>query len=236
MDFRAKLLSTLRAIEPILLQPGVLVGGSEVPNLLEPGARSSLVVSQDVDIVVSVPQHANVKRRLRDIHELEPSQDEASVWLPKHPGLIEVNFIGMDPSISRAGETYVLEDSELPLLVFGQLSFLRPAEPLVIEGLAIPVPRPAGLLLEKMITDRTGEKGDRDLLVVLGLLLVAAPADLEELETIYTGLPPDLQYAVLSNLTVLSLLEPRAYMPDPRHHRHLVGDLLRRLEDLRGVP
>jgi hypothetical protein len=139
----------------------------------------------------------------------------------------------LTPRTSATGS--VIEDGELPLLVFGQLSFLRPAEPLVIEGLAIPVPRPAGLLLEKNDPDRTGEKGDRDLLVVLGLLLVAAPADLEELETIYTGLPADLQYAILSNLTVLSLLEPRAHMPDPRHHRHLVGDLLRRLEALRGV-
>ncbi|MGA2766328.1 MAG: hypothetical protein ABSG17_23535 [Spirochaetia bacterium] len=32
--------------------------------------------------------------------------------------------------------------------------------------------RPAGLILEKLITDRSGEKGDRDLLVALALSLL----------------------------------------------------------------
>jgi hypothetical protein len=54
VSFRTKLLATLREIEPVLVEPGVLVAGSEVPNLLEPGAASSLVVSQDVDIAVPV--------------------------------------------------------------------------------------------------------------------------------------------------------------------------------------
>jgi hypothetical protein len=33
-------------------EPGVLIVGSEVPNLLQPGAASTLVVSQDVDLAV----------------------------------------------------------------------------------------------------------------------------------------------------------------------------------------
>lgn len=36
--FRDRLLATLRAVEPILDVPGVLVAGSEVPNLLEANA------------------------------------------------------------------------------------------------------------------------------------------------------------------------------------------------------
>ena len=35
VTFRDRLLATLRAVEPILEVPGVLVAGSEVPNLLE---------------------------------------------------------------------------------------------------------------------------------------------------------------------------------------------------------
>ena len=117
LDFRSRLLRTLRAVEPILAVQGVLVVGSEVPNLLEPNARSSLVVSQDGDIAVPVASHAAVKARLSQLHGLYPSREEPSVWLPAGDDMIEVNFIGMDPDSDRSGETYVLEDRELPLLV-----------------------------------------------------------------------------------------------------------------------
>ena len=42
MDFRARLLRTLHAVAPILEQPGVLVAGSEVTNLLEPYPRKRI--------------------------------------------------------------------------------------------------------------------------------------------------------------------------------------------------
>ncbi len=45
--FRDRLLSTLKAVQTVLNVPGVLVIGSEVPNLLQPDAASTLVVSQD---------------------------------------------------------------------------------------------------------------------------------------------------------------------------------------------
>lgn len=45
MKFRDRLVGTLRCIRPLFDIPGVLVVGSEVPNLLEPGAASTLVVS-----------------------------------------------------------------------------------------------------------------------------------------------------------------------------------------------
>jgi hypothetical protein len=233
VDFRAKLLATLRAIEPILGEPGVMIAGSEVPNLLEPNAASSLVVSQDVDVAVSVDCHAAVKRRLGEISDLERSLEEPSVWLPKRPELIEVNFIGMDTR--RAGETYVLEDNELPLLVFGHLSLLQKAKPVSVGGLSIPVPRPAGLVLEKLVTDRSGEKGDRDLLVVLALLLVARPEDLDEVEHEYRGLAPELRYLVRSNLSLLSLLPPRSGMPDPEPHRAKVAALSGRLDRVEAL-
>jgi len=129
------------------------------------------------------------------------------------------------------GDTYVLDDPELPLLVFAGLSLLRPADPRVIEDLPVPLPRPAGLLLEKLMTDRSGEKGDRDLLVGLGLLLVSGKEDKEELLTLYRDLPPELRYAVRSGLSTLSLLEPRLHMPDPEPHRAEVAELLSALEN-----
>ncbi len=46
MRFRDKLEATLRAVAPLFEVPGVIVGGSEVPNLLQPGAASTLAVSQ----------------------------------------------------------------------------------------------------------------------------------------------------------------------------------------------
>lgn len=54
--------------------------------------------------------------------------------------------------------------------------------------------------------------------------------DLEELVSSYRLLRTDLRHAVRSNLTILSLLEAREGMPDPRLHRHTVSDLLGHLD------
>lgn len=54
-----------------------MVVGSEVPNLLEPDAAATLVVSQDV--AVPVDRHAQVKRRLQDLHGFHQSTEEPSV-------------------------------------------------------------------------------------------------------------------------------------------------------------
>lgn len=232
VSFRDRLIATLRAVEPILEVPGVLVAGSEVPNLLEVGAASTLVVSQDVDLAIPVGAHADVRARLDRITELAPSRDEPSVWVPV-PGradLIEVNFIGVDPAILDPIDTYERPDDRLPLMVFGPLSLLRPAPPIVADGLRIPVPRAAGLALEKLVTDRTGEKGDRDLLVVAGLLSTMGPADLEELEHTFRDLPAELRHQVRTNLSILSLIEARPSMPDPSGHRATIAELLGRLE------
>lgn len=207
-----------------------MIVGSEVPNLLEAGAAATLVVSQDVDIGVPVARHAAVKARLRELEGLRPSSEEPSVWIPDSPELLEVNFLGIDPATRSGDDTYVLEDPELPLIVFGLLSLLQEGDPVDAGGLEIPVPRVAGLLLEKLATERSGEKGDRDLLVAVGLMLVAAAEDLAEVEEQYRSLPSELRYAVRSNLSALSLLEPRAAMPDPRSHRDAVLALLHRLE------
>jgi len=236
VDFKTCLLETLRAVQPILLEPGVLVAGSEVPNLIERDAASTLVVSRDLDIAVPVERHRQVKARLRQLSGFKPSAEEPSVWLPLRPGLLEVNFIGMDTVSERAGETYVLEDSELPLLVFADLALLSPGKTVRIEGLEIPLPKPAGLLVEKLLTDRSGEKGDRDLLVALALLLVAEPADLEELVVLYRGLPAERRFAVRSGLSVLALLEPRTGMPDPAPHRARLARLMARLEKVEPEP
>jgi hypothetical protein len=149
--------------------------------------------------------------------------------MPRTADLLEVNFVGMDRA-QDPGDAYVLEDDRLPLLVFGALSLVEPGAELDIDGTRVRVPRPGGLLLEKLVTDRTGEKGERDLLVALGLIVTAGPADFNEFEQAYGRLRPELQHAVCSNLTVLSLIEARAGMPDPLPRRAAVAALLRRLE------
>lgn len=232
MTFRDRLLATLRAVEPILGVPGVLVAGSEVPNLLETDAAATLVVSQDVDLAIPVAVHEEVKARLDQITRLVPSSDEPSVWIPRPeaPDLIEVNFIGLDPAIIEPSDTYEKEDRRLPLMVFGPLSLLSAGRVIEIDGLRIPLPQPAGLALEKLVSDRTGEKGDRDLLVVAGLLISMASSDLDQLEVLYRRLPVELRHQVRSNLSILSLLDARPGMPDPRARRSVVDALLRRLE------
>lgn len=203
--------------------------GSEVPNLLEEGAAATLVVSQDLDVGVPVSQHAALRQRLDELDEFEPSAEEPSVWTPRSPDLLELNFVGIDPAQDPA-EAYVLEDDRLPLLVFGALSLVSRGAELEIGGTRLALPRPAGLLLEKLVTDRTGEKGERDLLVALGVLDTSTTQDLDELETLYRRLRPELRHAVRSNLTILSLLAPRPGMPDPQSRRAEVAALLRRLE------
>jgi hypothetical protein len=230
MTFRDRLLATIRAARSVLEDPGVLIVGSEVPNLLQPGVAATLVVSQDLDIGVPVDCHAAVKRRLPELLlRFKPSEDEPSVWTPRSPDLLEVNFVGMDRAQDPT-DAYVLEDDQLPLLVFGALSLLEPGVEIDIEGTRIRVPRPAGLLLEKLVTDRTGDKGERDLLVALGLIVTAGPADFDELNLAYRCLRPELQHTVRSNLTLLSLIEAKTGMPDPRPQRTKVAALLRRLE------
>ncbi len=229
MVFRDRLLATIRAARPVLEAEGVVVVGSEVPNLLEPDAAATLVVSQDLDLGVLVEHHAAVKARLPELRDFEPSADEPSVWTPRSPELLELNFLGMDPK-QEPDDAYVFDDDRLPLLVFGALSLISAGDELRIAEVRVRLPRPAGVLLEKLITDRTGEKGERDLLVALGLLTVADPADLADLERAYGRLRPELQHTVRSSLTILSLLAPRAGMPDPRPRREDVAALLRRLE------
>lgn len=226
MTFRDRLLATLRAVEPTLEVPGVLVAGSEVPNLMEADAAATL------DLAIPVEVHDEVKARLERITRLVPSAEEPSVWVPRPEAheLIEVNFIGLDRSIVDPMDTYEKEDDRLPLMVFGPLSLLTAGAIVEIDGLRIPLPQPAGLALEKLVSDRTGEKGDRDLLVVAGLLATMAPADLDQLERECLGLPADLRHQVRSNLSILSLLDARPGMPDPRPHRPAVDGLLRRLE------
>jgi hypothetical protein len=231
VTFKDRLLATLRAVEPILDVPGVLVAGSEVPNLLEANAAATLVVSQDVDLAIPVAAHEEVKARLDQITRLVPSSDEPSVWVPRPeaPELIEVNFIGLDPAIIEPLDTYEKQDHRLPLMVFGPLSLLAAGAVLEIDGLRIPLPQPSGLALEKLVSDRTGEKGDRDLLVVAGLFAAMTPADFDQLERTYLGLPIELRHQVQSNLSILSLLDARPGMPDPRPRRAAVDALLRRL-------
>lgn len=228
MAFRDRLVATIRAARPVLESPGVLVIGSEVPNLLEEGAAATLVVSQDLDVGVPVREHASVRERLGQLADFDPSADEPSVWVPRSPDLLELNFLGIDPAQDPA-EAYVFEDERLPLLVFGALSLVSRGAEIEVGGTRVALPRPAGLLLEKLVTDRTGEKGERDLLVALGVLCTSTPADLAEAEKLYRGLRPELRHVVRSNLTILSLLAPRAGMPDPEPHRATLAALLERL-------
>ena len=228
VTFRDRLIATIRAARPVLESPGVLIVGSEVPNLLENEAASTLVVSQDLDVGVPVGVHAELKERLGELRDFQPSPDEPSVWLPRAGELLELNFVGIDFAQDPA-EAYVLEDDRLPLLVFGALSLVSRGAEIEIGGTRLALPRPAGLLLEKLVSDRTGEKGERDLLVALGVLVTSRAADLDELEGLYRRLRPELRHAVRSNLTILSLLAPRAEMPDPGPRRGEVAALLWRL-------
>jgi hypothetical protein len=230
VTFRDRLLATLRALEPVLSEPGVMIVGSEVPNLMQPAAASTLVVSMDVDIAVPVDRVREVKARLRHVRGLVASADEPSVFVPTSDSLIEANFLGLDRTIRDAAQTYVLDDPDLPLMVFGPLGRLRPGPVVEIDGLGVPLPNVADLILEKLMTDRTGEKGVRDLLVVAGLLAVTTETDVDAVVSGAADLPNDVRYAVRSGLTVLSLMAGVRDMPDPSAVRGQLTRLLDRIE------
>jgi hypothetical protein len=226
VTFRDRLLATLRRLRSVLEEPGVLIVGSEVPNLLQPGAASTLVVSQDVDLAVPLERLEAVKRHLRLVEGLAASREEPSVYVPQSPELIEVNFLGWDPRVRDAADTYVFDDPELPLMVFGPLGLVRPGPAVEVDGLRLPLPRPGDLIIEKLLTDRTGEKGVRDLLVVAGLLAVSDPGEIEDMLARVGELSAEARHAMRSNLTVLSLLSPQPSMPDPIPMRERVAALV----------
>jgi hypothetical protein len=228
--FRDKLIATLRALGPVLEEPGVLIVGSEVPNLLQTGAASTLVVSQDVDVGVPIDRVQAFKARLGRVEGLIRSEEEPSVYVPTASGLIEANFLGLDRRIREPGETYVFEDPELPLMVFGPLGLLRPGRVVDVEGLRVPLPRTADLMVEKLLTDRTGEKGARDLLVVAGLLSETTASDLDDFVAVARSLSPESRHSVASSLTLLSLMDGRPGMPSPDLVRRHVTQLLSTLE------
>src|SRR5690606_31675891 len=109
------------------------------------------------------------------------------------------------------------------------LSLVRRGDTVEIDRMPVPLPRIAGMVLEKLVTERTGEKGERDLLVALGMLLVAAPADVAELEQQFAALAPEHQHVAMSNLTLLSLMKRHTNMPDPEPERARLATLLRQL-------
>ena len=80
-----------------------------------------------------------------------------------------------------------------------------------------------------MVTERTREKGERDLLVALGWLILASPDDLDEFVSAFETLGPEWRHAVVSNLTLVSLIAPRAGMPDPTSRRAHVAEVVARL-------
>jgi hypothetical protein len=233
--FRERLMNTLRATAPVLSEDGVMVAGSEVPNIISVD-RTILVVSQDVDIAVPVSRHARVKHRIREITGFTRSTEEPTVLVPNSDDYIEVNFIGIGDDRTDDAATYVFEDDEFPLLVFANLSHLRPGPPVDIGGFEVPVPRTSGLLIEKLLTDRSGEKGDRDLLVALALLILSRTADIDEFVDEYLGCADEERYSVRSGLAALSLIEPRIHMPDPEPYRARIAELLTRLERVEDTP
>jgi hypothetical protein len=229
MAFRNRLLRSLERFQPVLEIPGIMVGGSQVPNLLQPDAASTLVVSQDVDLVVPVAAHAQVRDALARVSGYEPSAAEPSVWLSQDPERLEINFIGRDPDLRETADSYVFDDPKLPLLVFGLLNFLHEGAVIDAGGVRIPIPRPAGLLVEKLLTERSGLKGERDLLVALGLLMTCEESDVAEFVNVFRQLPVDARTMLLANLSVLSLMQPLPDMPDPHRGRELVEPLIARL-------
>ena len=75
-------------------------------------------------------------------------------------------------------------------------------------------------------------KGERDLLVALGLLMHCGESDVAEVTELFQQLPGDARATLFANLAVLSLMRPLPAMPDPVRGRDLVEALLARLREI----
>jgi hypothetical protein len=118
----------------VLQHPGVLIVGSEVPNLLQPDAASTLVVSQDVDLAVAVDQLQSIKPLLRQVRDLVPSVEEPSVFVPKSPELIEAKLLGLDPAVRDPRAHTFRSHPECVLFVDeARLSMVASREPIPVE-------------------------------------------------------------------------------------------------------
>ena len=55
------------------------------------------------------------------------------MWSPRAPNLLELNFVGIDPARDPT-DAYVLDDDQLPLLVFGALSLVKAGEEVTLAA------------------------------------------------------------------------------------------------------
>ncbi len=228
MEFAERLLMTIKDISDLFID-GVIVIGSEAPNLFSFYEKSPVIVSKDIDLGVDVKAHNGLKEKITGLQTFKISEDEPSVLTPLGPQL-EVNIVGIDRRLTDISESYVLEDSRLPMMVLGNLSLIEPGQVINIAGINVPMPKKAGLLLEKLLTERSGIKGERDLLVALALLLIINEQEKTEFLMSYGKLDPELRQQILTNLTLLSALPPHHAMPDPRPCRQMIFEFIQRIE------
>ena len=64
----------------------------------------------------------------------------------------------------------------------------------------------------------------------MGMLITAAPGEFDEIIRVAGGLSAESRHSICSALTVLSLMERHAGMPDPAPIRETVKRLLSRIE------
>ena len=116
--------------------------------------------------------------------------------------------------------------------MFGLLSLLHEGQLLQVGDVRVRLPRPAGLLIEKLLTERAGLKGQRDLLVALGLLLVSRRDDVDEVTERFVELSDEQKKTVIGSLAILSLMGSAPEMPDPARAREEIATLIERLEGI----
>jgi hypothetical protein len=172
MSFRDRLIASLRAAEDVLSVPGVMVAGSQVPNLLQPDADSTLVVSDDVDIVIPVSVHAEVKQRLMGLRKLEMrvrairSRAAIRAWEIRQHTHARGAWFEMERLFALTSRAWVLTEEDVQTLVqMGR----RPHD----VGLRMQPPRRYFVI---DLADVAALTGAREIEVGLSSEIVSAPA------------------------------------------------------------
>ncbi|MEW5692344.1 MAG: hypothetical protein AB1765_03500 [Candidatus Hydrogenedentota bacterium] len=225
ISFRTKLLNTLKILKDIL--PHTIIIGSEVPNLIRINKKVDLFVSEDIDVGIPVLKFKIIKSGIkRLLKKYYVSRDEPSILCPKTNELLEINFLGIDKNLDDLDDVYIFRDGLVSFIVFGTLSLIK-GKKVSINGMKVILAEPASLLVEKLLTERSHIKGERDI-IVAGLLLevIDIKKEMKHILAMINALNKDKRYLIQDNLSTLILItESRKYDFNTKKMKRLLAGL-----------
>ncbi|MBE7439598.1 MAG: hypothetical protein HS115_14165 [Spirochaetales bacterium] len=217
-------MNTLRDLRPVADQ--VIVIGSEVPNLSRIHSGADLFVSQDIDLAVPIENLERTDEQIPMLFEhYRQSSDEPSILLPRDDARLEINFLGVDFRSQDLDDISLHRGRHISFLAFGTLTLIKPVD-LTIEKHRFRVAEHRSLFLEKILTERSSIKGERDLYVAaLVFKEIQSPQEIIHMREDILALDSERKFFASDNLASLILMIEKGH-PDLRNSVSLLKELL----------